>query len=497
MLATVSSLFERLDDAGVRYCHWKSNWALAVTLDGKTDLDLLVSRDDASSYRRILQDLGFRPAVQHGAEPFPAVEHHHALDDPTGTLVHVHSYYRVISGGSLAKNYHLPLEEMLLRDVRREVPVNVPSRGAELIVFVLRMSLKHATMAELVLVRRDWENVRREAAWLVTDEARAEAEALLPVWLPAFDPGLFADARDALAAPASIVRRVVLGRRVRAALRPYARRGRLRAWFAEAGAFSGKALSRWRGSTKRLSPSAGGAVIAFVGPEATGKSTLLADAESWLGAHFTVRRVHAGKPPSTFLTAVPNLLLPALRSLFPGQRSTRVTANLAHLAPDLEERAAIQSAKPFPMLFGIRSVLLAHDRRTLLTRAYARAANGAIVLSDRYPSVEPGAVDGAQLGHHHGPVPRGALRRRLAALEARLYRDIPPPDLVVYLTAPLEVALERNRERGKSEPESYVLSRHARSSSLEFERTTVHRLATDRPLDEVTSELRRVIWSTL
>ena len=130
-------------------------------------------------------------------------------------------------------------------------------------------------------------------------------------------------------------------------------------------------------------------------------------------------------------------------------------------------------------------------------RAYASAANGVIVLSDRYPSVERGAVDGAQLGHDDGPAPAGAVRRRLAALEARQYREIPPPDLVVYLTAPLEVALERNRERTKSEPESYVLSRHARSSSLEFERTTVHRLATDRPLDEVTSELRRVIWTAL
>ncbi|HSF61934.1 MAG TPA: hypothetical protein VLA69_09585 [Gaiellaceae bacterium] len=494
MLATVSSLFERLDEAGVRYCHWKSNWALAETLDGKTDLDLLVSREDASKYRGILQDLGFRPAVQHDAAPFPAVEHGHALDSATNALVHVHSYYRVITGGSLAKNYHLPLEEMLLGDVRREVALNVPSRGGELVVFVLRMSLKHATMPELALVIRDWDNVRREAAWLVTDEARTEADALLATWLPAFDPALFTDALDALTAPASVVRRVVVGRRVRAALRPYARRGRLRAWLAEAEAFTDKALARSRGSAKRLSPAAGGAVIAFVGPEATGKSTLLADTEGWLGAHFTVRRVHAGKPPSTFLTAFPNLLLPALRSLFPGQRSTRVTASLA---PDLDEQAATRAGKPFPMLFGIRSVLLAYDRKALLTRAYADAANGVIVLSDRYPSVERGAVDGAQLGHDHAPAPGGPVRRRLAALEAGLYRDIPPPDLVVYLTAPLEVALERNRERGKSEPESYLLSRHARSSSLEFERATVHLLATDRPLDEVVSELRRVIWKAL
>lgn len=494
MLSTVSSLFERLDAAGVRYCHWKSNWALPETLEGETDLDLLVSRQDASSYRRILDELGFRPAVQHGSPPFPAVEHDHALDDPTGALVHVHSYYRVISGGSLAKNYHLPIEEMLLRDVRREAQVNVPSRGAELIVFVVRMSLKHATLAELALVTRDWENVRREAAWLVTDDARVEARALLASWLPTLDLRLFDDALDALTAPAPVFRRVVVGRRVRRVLRPYLRRSRLRAWLAEVDAFADKAIARSRGSKRRLSPGTGGAVIAFVGPEATGKSTLLEDTERWLGAHFTVRRVHAGKPPSTLLTALPNLLLPALRSLFPGQRSTRVTAGLAAA---VEEQAPASAGNSFPLLFGIRSVLLALDRRALLVRAHASASNGAIVLSDRYPSVERGAVDGAQLGHDHGSPAERSVRRRLAALEARLYRDIPPPDLVVYLTAPLEVALERNRERGKSEPESYLLTRHTRSSRLEFDRTTVHRLETNRPLDEVTAQLRRLVWRAL
>lgn len=491
MVATVSSLFERLNDAGVRYCHWKSNWILSETLAGKTDLDLLVHRQDAASYREILQDLEFRPAAEHGSAPFPSVEHHHALDEASGVLVHVHSYYRVISGGSLAKNYHLPLEEMLLRDVGREGVVNVPSRGAELAVFVLRMSLKHTTLAELLLLKRQWANVQHEAAWLVTEEARTEAEALLPVWLPAFDAKLFASALDALSTPASLGRRVVLGRRVRSELRPYARSGRQRAWLVEVREFAARALHRSRGSRKGLSPAGGGAVIAFVGPEATGKSTLLAEAESWLGAHFTVRRVHAGKPPSTFLTVIPNLLLPALRSLFPGQRSTRVTAGPIS---EVEERA---TGKPFPILFAIRAVFLAHDRRALLTHAYASAANGAIVLSDRYPSVERGALDGAQMGHDHATAPAGAVRRWLAAVEARLYRDIPPPDVVLYLTAPLDVALERNRSRGKSEPESYVLSRHARSSNLQFDRTIVHRVETDRPLAEVSSEIRRVIWAEL
>jgi thymidylate kinase len=250
-------------------------------------------------------------------------------------------------------------------------------------------------------------------------------------------------------------------------------------------------MHRLRGSRKRLAPAGGGAVIAFVGPEATGKSTMLEEVESWLGAHFAVRRVHAGKPPSTALTALPNLLLPALRSLLPGQRSTRVSTQRAS---EREERGANE---PFPLLYGLRSVLLAHDRHALLTRAFASSANGAIVLSDRYPSVESGALDGAQLGSADGAASGGSVRRWLAALEERLYREIPPPDLVIYLTAPLDVTLERNRSRGKSEPEEYVRSRHARSSNLQFDRVRIERVDTNRPKEDSAREVKRVIWEAL
>jgi thymidylate kinase len=491
VLTIVSALLEQLNGRGIRYCHWKSNWILEETLAGKTDIDLLVGRQDASLLRSILRELGFRPAVEVGSAPFPSVEHYHALDGTSGALVHVHAYYRVISGGSLAKNYHLPLEEMLLGDVERVGVVNVPSKGAELVVFVLRMCLKHATLPELALVTRDWANVRREVAWLVTDERRTQANALLRVWLPSIDARLFDAALDALVEPAPLWRRFVIGRRMRARLRPFARQGRVNAWVDEWQRFVDKAMHRLRGSTKRLAPAGGGAVIAFVGPEATGKSTMLEEVESWLGAHFAVRRVHAGKPPSTALTALPNLLLPALRSLLPGQRSTQVSTQRAS---EREERGANE---PFPFLYGLRSVLLAHDRHALLTRAFASSANGAIVLSDRYPSVESGALDGAQLGSADGAASGGSVRRWLAGLEERLYREIPPPDLVIYLTAPLDVTLERNRSRGKSEPEEYVRSRHARSSNLQFDRVRIETVDTNRPKEDSARDVNRVIWEAL
>ena len=492
MIPKVSVLFERLDASNIRYCHWKSNWVLAETLAAETDIDLLVKREDAQAFRALIEELGFRPAIEVGVPPFPSVEHHLALDEAEGAIVHVHAYYRIISGESLTKNYRLPLEEMLLTNVSRAGAVVVPRKGAELVIFVLRMAVKHATLAELTLLLRGWDDVHREASWLATDEARGEARELLTAWLPAVSPGLFDQALEGLLDPAPLWRRIVLGRRVRSQLRQFARRGRVRAWGAGARAFTGRATYRVRGTRKGLTLGEGGAMIAFVGAEATGKSTVLTEMERWLGRYLTVQRVHAGKPPGTPLTVVPNLLLPLFRSLVPGQRSTLVAERRHSAGP-----GPSGSTENFPLLFGIRSVLLAHDRNVLLKRAFASAVNGSVVLCDRYPSAGEGAPDGAQLGSPGGTANEGRLRRWLIEREARFYRTIVPPDLAIYLTAPLETTLERNRNREKVEPEAYVRSRHERSSNLRFEGVPVRGVRTDRPLDEVLAEIRKLVWEAL
>ncbi|HEX6579562.1 MAG TPA: hypothetical protein VF195_01630 [Actinomycetota bacterium] len=224
-------------------------------------------------------------------------------------------------------------------------------------------------------------------------------------------------------------------------------------------------------------------VIAFVGSEATGKSTVLDEVERWLSKRRRVRRVHAGKPPSTPLTSIPHALLPALRSLFPEQRTLRV-----------EERyeGGDATGTTYPLLFGIRSVMLAYERRALLRRA-VRDGAGTVVLSDRYPSDASGAPDGPQLTHLPMPKSAFSFRRILATVEGRLYRDIPTPDLVFHLTAPLEVTLARNAAREKKEPEDYVRFRHELSSRLRFDGASVYPIDTDRDLDQVVRQIEVLI----
>ena len=227
-------------------------------------------------------------------------------------------------------------------------------------------------------------------------------------------------------------------------------------------------------------------MIAFVGSEATGKSTILNEIGTWLGQNRRVQRIHAGKPPSTILTFVPHSLLPALRAMFPEQRSLRVGARNEE-TPDAPDQV-------YPFMFGLRSVMLAYERRALIKRARAWAAGGTIVLSDRFPSCAP---DGPQLSRLSTDSSRGSPRRWLASLEAHLYHDIPPPDLVIQLTAPLEVTLARNAAREKKEPEDYVRLRHALSSNIQFDGAVVHQIDTDRPLEAVLRDVKEAIANAL
>ena len=103
------------------------------------------------------------------------------------------------------------------------------------------------------------------------------------------------------------------------------------------------------------------------------------------------------------------------------------------------------------LLYMVRSVLVAYDRRQVLVRAYRRASHGAIVVCDRYPSAVLGGVDGPRTDPSScGSV--SVLRRWLATTEQRIYASVPKPDLVFRLQVPLDVALERNRTREKKGP---------------------------------------------
>jgi hypothetical protein len=136
---------------------------------------------------------------------------------------------------------------------------------------------------------------------------------LLGAYCPVIEETLFREGLEILARPGALSAKMRLARRVRRRLRIYAKYMGLQGPQAYAQLLWQQAKRRLIRQRRSKALTAGGAVIAFVGPEATGKSTLVAESARWLGSAFVVRSIHAGKPPGTLPTLPLNALLPFLR----------------------------------------------------------------------------------------------------------------------------------------------------------------------------------------
>src|SRR4051812_33491575 len=180
----IRGLFLSLERQGVRYCHWKSNVRLEQTLSAAEDIDLLIDRRDAALFHAALLEHGFKLAQSRSGTDHPAVFHAFALDRTTAELVHLHAYFQIITGDSLAKSYRLPIENELLDQTRYLQGVRVPTPEAELVLFVLRIALKHVSPIEILMANRRYSSVTNELAWLRGAAKVERAEALCSEWFP-------------------------------------------------------------------------------------------------------------------------------------------------------------------------------------------------------------------------------------------------------------------------------------------------------------------------
>lgn len=491
------SLFEKLNGTKVPYCHWKSNfWLTAPELQDR-DLDLLVERKSIGTVVAILLRLGFKPAVNELGPATFGISHYYGVDSSTGQWVHVHLFSSVLTGESFTKGHLLPFEQMLLQGTGKIGEIHVPAKAAELLLFVLRLFIKQSSPMDIPYLLRDWPEIMEEFLWLKSQSDVSEVFSLLKTYCPAVSPGLMGECLHALSTQRSLLRRVLLARRVRKSLRAYCRYTALSKAKALVKFLWSQRVKLVGGKRKHVLQS-GGAVMAFVGPDASGKSSLVLNCRNWLNPVFPTRAIHAGRPPSTWLTSPIRLILPFMRRALPHLRTGRVEARAA--VRDGNQRSPAVRSGVGALAYAISAVSVAWERRCLLMKARRLAANGVMVVCDRYPSMA-GGMDSRRLADSPG---KGgfitAVLAFLARLEDRLYRQVPPPDVVLKLRVSVATAKERNRDRKKAgkENDDFLEFRHQQVREWHWPGTkSVYELDTEKPFADVILELRRVLWEVM
>jgi thymidylate kinase len=360
------------------------------------------------------------------------------------------------------------------------------------------MFIKYGSLLDLVSLRRKSKSLKTEARWLQAGDTLPEALSLLRKYCPVIDEQLFLQCVETLNGDTPLIRRMILAQQVRRRLKVYAQRSFFQRLLAYIQLLLVEVRRHLGTKQKNKVLQAGGAVIAFVGADATGKSTLVTETGRWLGTTFAVRTVHAGKPPSTWLTAPLNLLLPLMRIRLSSWRTNHLEGHIAsaHASSSPDKNKGLAS-----LVYALRSVTIAWERRQLLVRARRAAAGGEIIICDRYPSDIIGVMDSPRLSQQ--PVQRGvapAIFNWLARLEQRLYKQIPPPDIVLRLNVSIETALQRNRERFKpgKEADAYITSRHSQTREWHKAGTKdVYDIDTEQSLAETILCVKKAIWESL
>jgi hypothetical protein len=295
MLELCRDFFTFLNDSQVLYCHWKSTIRLQKGLDGKTDLDLLVHRNDTGPFELALGEFGFKRIVSPPWKRHPGVVDYLGLDRTTAAFVHLHVHYDLVLGEKHLKVIHLDREDYVLKTRRFIGIMPVPRPEVELLLAIIRFHLKYEPMEQaLNRLKRALRPERPPYPAAVWEE--------LDFLLKQTTPEDFRTVLREIRIPLS--EELIMdytGKLMRSEVT-----------FREISAVRGHVLDRMRAfrtispgryrarktiislrtlpfvpamKNKKLLPE-GGRIIALVGADGSGKSTLVKDLESWLSWNF-------------------------------------------------------------------------------------------------------------------------------------------------------------------------------------------------------------------
>ncbi|MEP7227127.1 MAG: hypothetical protein ABI785_07185 [Gemmatimonadales bacterium] len=497
-LAVSRALLEAFRAEGVRYCHWKSSEHVLAGLAGETDLDILIDRAQAGLAQEILARTGFKRFAATIGMGYPAIEDYIALDRATGTLLHCHTHYRLVAGERHLKGLRLPWENQFLesRVWDPEHQLFLVDPNLELLTLLVRAAVK-LRVSDLALQAFGRRYIRgglvAEYEWLSSRIERATVLELGSQLLGAQVERPLAELIDGPLTTSALLR---FRRAARGELDRFRYYGRATAFALQtlrgvAWTIAGvnRRLLRSPRPLRRTIPS-GGLVVAFLGSDGSGKSTLVGEVSRTYASKIDVYRVYfgSGDGPASLLRLPLRLARRLYVRLLRGPRQgPRVASGPASARPVKKGAAGLGR-----LLWGLS---LAREKGRRLQSAWRARSLGMLVLADRFPQTQV-------LGFNDGPLlsdlrqSPGRIARWVASREARAYEwaNRYPPDLVIRLNVSPAVAVARKPEMTVEE----VARRVQAVRSMTFGAgAKVVDVDADRPLEEVLREVKWIVWSAI
>lgn len=460
---------------GIRFVHWKSNHHLDAALAGETDLDLLIAAEAAGAWLEAMREAGGLRIESQPWARYPQVEDWLLMDAETGTFVHIHLHFILATGLKRVKHLYLPWTDFVLSHSRLAPGTDwpVPAADVELLVLLIRIWAKMPPWRRWFAPRVP-AHILDELNWLQEqagpDALPAAARELgldLPFSLP------LTEERVVITAAKSLYRQV----------RRHYRMAWPQALLTAAGLnirlLSARAWRTWIGPARTGKTIAGGgALVALIGSDGSGKTTLSTALRKWLRYKLDTHLLYMGSGDGA--AGPVNRLRKGLSALW--KKSNPQGGKAAKIRRDGEQGFAFKCYRLFDLLLLRRKLKYLRLGRRL-------AEQGSVILLDRYPQDQfDGISDGPRQQSGQGFAWAARMERRLFDEAARL-----GPDLVLKLHITPELALLR-----KPDHDAAAVRRKCEIvDALTFRRAETVTIDAALPADQVALAAKRAIWPLL
>ncbi|PQJ83327.1 hypothetical protein [Aliivibrio sifiae] len=443
MLKVYIDLFNELKRLNIFYLSWKSNHELNKALDGNTDLDLYVSYDSKSKFHKAIVNKKFKK-MNTTVSNHPYIAHYLGYDEVEMKTVHLHVYYKIVTGQSNSKNYILPLDDFFKEncDNGREFPVlNSDAQG---VIFLIRYFLKFGGAYNTFLLIRDREKYSKELEGVTFDY-----NGKLPLNINDLSYKKMISSFKSNNIICKYYTSIVL----KLTFSGYKRRGFLSYIpFLYVNFFKRTVNKIFFKKKKYLDY---GTVVSICGLDGSGKSTMVASLSELFSDKITVKKVSIGRPNPTKLTFVFWFFI-----------------RFIELIKNTKKDESKPIEKYFPksnvgIISAFRYFLLSYERKNAIINAHRYAEKGYIVLTDRYITTDYGKMDSPRIVCS---IRKSKLYNFLSKLEINNYKTMYPSDVVINLDVPVNVSIERNQKRNKigKETDNEIRARHIINNNMNY-----------------------------
>lgn len=481
-LQKTSELFECWNSNNILYCHWKSNEHLLEGLTGETDLDILCAASDKNRAEILLSEHDYIKCISQFGSRYPNVDDWVACDEMTGKLIHIHLHYDMITGHQGMKEYSLPWNSQALstRQYNDEYGVYTIDPSLELVILFSRIGLK-ATSSKIRSAKKGKYKLAdsdlREIEYLKERVDQAAVEEIVRSSFDHPEEMMFLLQENNFNSSwfmrlAEYTRQELRKySRVKAEAEPFKR---LFFYITVRYRFFFNKFFYKKYYTRKTLGENKGVVVAFLGQDGSGKSTVTEEVAKWLSWKLDARKYYLGSGDH---------YKSVFKTLFFRINNTSGILGL------IKKISGILNLKK-----------LSFRVRKLAKNAKSYSEGGGIAVFDRYPQVAfPGINDGPKirdsLNGKKLPGWLNAILLRFADKEEKNYLKAVSvkPDLVIKLMLAPEVSVQRKPEESIED----VRKKHEIIKSLEFPESEVLIIDATMDYEEELVLIHNAIWNLI